>query len=99
MPAAKLTLDFDTRKFSDANNAVITAFTGKNGSIREFELSIVQLGVPLNLPEGTTLEVALKRTADPPGTTLTEAEAHQVGWGSGSRWSYKIDLHSYALPS
>lgn len=92
MPAAKLNLDFDTRKFSNADQTQITSFTGKKNSVREYELSIQQNGVALSLPTGTIVKVALKKTNDPAGILLTEVTAESVGWGSGSRWSYVLDL-------
>jgi hypothetical protein len=92
MPAAKLNFDFDTRKFSDVNGGIIQSFTGKKNSVREYELSIQQNGVSLTLPTGSTVTVALKKPGDPAGTLLTQAEAERVGWGTGSRWSYILDL-------
>lgn len=97
MPAAKLNFDFDTRKFSDAFGTTITTFTGKKGSIREYELSILQNNIAMSLPHGATVSVALKKTSASAGDTLTESEAERVGWGSGSRWSYTLNLTDVAF--
>lgn len=92
MPAAKLSLDFDTRKFFDFAGVQVTAFTGKKNSIREYELTITQDNLPISLPDGTTIKVAMKKTSSPAGTLLLEVDAERAGWGSGSRWFYTLDL-------
>jgi hypothetical protein len=92
MPAAKLTLDFDNRKFYDSSGVVIIAMSGKKDSIREYELIIQQDGQPMSLPDTTTITVAMKKTADPAGTLLTSTVAARSGWGTGSRWVFTLDM-------
>lgn len=92
MPSAKLTLDFDTRKFTDANGAVVLTLSGKKNSIREYELTIVQNELAMSLPAASTMTVALKKTTDVAGTLLWEDTATRHGWGTGSRWHFFLDL-------
>lgn len=99
MPAATLTLDFDSRKIFDGVGALVTAFAGKKNSIREYELTITQGGAPMSLPDGATVKVALKKTSSPAGTLLVEADAERGGWGSGSRWFFTLDLSGDAFNS
>lgn len=97
MATAKLSLDFDTRKFFDGTGAAVLSFAGKKESIREYELTILQGGSPLSLPSGTTVKVGMKKTADPAGTLLTEVDAVRGGWGTGSRWFFRLDLSDAAF--
>jgi hypothetical protein len=97
MATAKLTLDFDTRKFFDGTGASIQTLSGKKDSIREYELTITQGGVPLSLPAGTTVKAAMKKTTSPAGTLLVEADSVRVGWGTGSRWIFTLDLSGDAF--
>lgn len=92
MATAKLTLDFDTRKFFDGTGAAIQTFSGKKDSIREYELTVVQGGVPLSFPAGATVKAAMKKTSSPAGTLLLEADAVRAGWGTGTRWIFTLDL-------
>lgn len=92
MPAAKLFLDFDTRKFVDSSGTAVVELTGKKGSIREYELAIVQDGTPMTMPEGATVDVALKKTSAAAGDLLTQVSAARSGWGTGTRWVFKLDL-------
>jgi hypothetical protein len=97
MPAAKLVLDFDTRKFTDAVGSLVLSFTGKKDSIREYELLIQQNNVTMSLPSGATVKAAMKKVTDPPGTILVEADATRAGWGTGSRWFFTLDLTDVAF--
>lgn len=97
MPSAKLTLDFDTRKFFNADGSAIQAFSGKKNSVREYELSVTQNNVALSLPDGTTLSAALKKPSDPAGTLLSESTGTRAGWGTGSRWFFILDLSDDAF--
>jgi len=97
MPAAKLVLDFDSRKFLNADGSAIIALSGKRGSIREYELAIQQEGVVMGLPDESTVKAALKKTTDPAGTYLVEADAARSGWGTGSRWFFTLDLTDEAF--
>lgn len=92
MPAAKIFLNFDTRKFLDQNGANVTTINGKAGSVRKWELAITQNDTPLDLPDGTTVSVGVKDPGADPGTLLASADATLAGWGSGSRWFYLLDL-------
>jgi hypothetical protein len=97
MATAKLVLDFDTRKFFTGAGAAIISFQGKKDSIIEYELSVTQNNVPLSFPTGTTIKVGLKSSTAPPGTLLVEADCVRGGWGSGSRWFFRLDLSGEAL--
>lgn len=99
MPAAKLILDFDSRKFFDASGAIILSMTGKKVSIREYELTIQQNERAMSLPIGTTVTVAMKKTTAPAGSLLMSAEADRSGWGTGSRWYFVLDLSADAFGS
>jgi hypothetical protein len=92
MATANITLDFDTCKFFDGTGAAIQTFTGKKDSVREYQLTVTQGGVPLSFPEGATVKAAMKKSTDPAGTLLLEANATRVGWGSGTRWIFTLDL-------
>lgn len=92
MPVAKLNLDFDTRKFSDSQGTIISAMTGKKDSIREYELSVIQNGTPLTLPDDTVIIAALKQTSVAAGSLLTSSTAVKSGWGSGTRWTFRLEM-------
>lgn len=99
MPAAKLILDFDSRKFFDASGAVVLSMTGKKTSIREYELTIQQNGKAMSLPADTEVTVAMKKTTAPAGSLLTSVEADRSGWGTGTRWYFLLDLSADAFAS
>jgi hypothetical protein len=92
MPAAKYSLDFDTGKLYDGTGAQIQALSLKKNSVRDYELSINQVGVAISLPSGSTVKTALKKTSSPGGTLLMEFDAVRGGWGTGSRWFVTLDL-------
>lgn len=97
MPAAKLFIDWDTRGILGPDQSTITKLTGKNKSIRNYELGILQDGEPVPLPATSTVEVGVKSFSDPPGTTLALATAARSGWGTGSRWYFTLDLTNPAI--
>jgi hypothetical protein len=101
MAAVKLGLDLDSRKFSDVNGATVQSLVWKKGTVVDYQLTILQGGVGVSLPSGTTVEVGIKKTTDPAGTLLFHADATASGWGSGSKWFFRLDLTgpSFADPT
>jgi hypothetical protein len=97
MPAAKISLDIDTRKLIGATGSTLQGFSGKKGSVLDFQLAITQATIPLSLPPGTTVQVAMKRVADPAGAYLLHVSANPTGWGTGSRWFFRLDLSAPAF--
>lgn len=97
MAAIKISLDLDTRKFADFNGNTIQAFTWKKGTVVDFQLAITQNGVGVNLPSGSAVEAAIKKTSDLAGTYLFHTDAVLSGWGSGSKWFFRLDLTAPAF--
>lgn len=97
MPAAKIFLDWDTRKFFDIGGNEVAGLAGKNKSIRTYELAILQNTEPVPLPATSTVKAGVKKPADPPGTLLSEAVATRSGWATGSRWYFTLDLTNIAI--
>lgn len=97
MPAAKYSLDFDNGKLSDSKGTLIQSLSVKNESVRDFELAITQNGVAMSLAGGATVKVALKKMSAAAGVLLFEDDAIRSGWGSGSRWFFRIDLTAPAF--
>ncbi len=92
MPAVKITLDIDTRKLTNSAGATVQTLSVKNGNIIDFELSITHSLVPISLPNNSSVKFAVKRPTDPAGTYVVSSDAVRSGWGTGSRWFFRVDL-------
>jgi hypothetical protein len=92
MPAAKVSLDLDTRRLSTTTGTTVQGLSGKRGSILDFQLAVTQAGLPVNLPIGSTIEVGMKVSTADPGDLILHADADATGWGTGSRWFFRLDL-------
>lgn len=94
MPAIKIGLDIDTRKLINSfTGAALVTFSAKSGNIIDFELAITHNDVPFNIPADAMVEFAVKKPSASPGTYLAHSVASRTGWGTGSRWFFRVDLN------
>lgn len=94
MPAVKIGFNLDSRKLISSIGAVLQSFSIKRGSVVDFELSITQNELPVNLPNLSSVEFGAKLPAADPGTYVFHTTAERTGWGSGTRWFFRVDLNT-----